>query len=187
MSAVQSSAFEAEQGLMPDAERMTDGDMADAGDTGFPDPEVPEQFAVSDRDTANWVVRKINEARAYRKNIEAYAAREKRRAEREEEFFRFRFERQLRDWAASEIAKLKGKRKTINLPAGSLSFRHAGPNLVIDDEEAVIDWARKNCPAAIQVSERLSRTTVKEHFEATGELPERGAHAEPSRETFRVS
>jgi hypothetical protein len=184
MSTVQLSAFETEQGLMPDAEGMTDA--PDAGDTGFPDPEVPEQFAVSDRDSANWVVRKINEARAYRKAVAVYAAREMKRAEREEEFFLFRFEGQLRAWAVSEIVKLKGRRKTINLPAGSLAFRTDGPKLVIDDDEKVIEWARGNCPEAVQISERLSRGVVKEHFEATGEVPKQGTHFEPEAERFFI-
>jgi phage host-nuclease inhibitor protein Gam len=187
MSNTQALATEADQEALSPCDEDASDEIAGSDAPDSTDPDVPEQFVVQDSESANWVIRKINEARAYRKAVASYAAREMKRAEREEEFFLFRFERQLRDWAASEVAKLKGRRKTINLPAGSLSFRHAGPSLVIDDDQAVIEWARISCPRAVQISERLSRSIVKEHFAATGELAERGVHVDPAREVFRVS
>jgi hypothetical protein len=34
--------------------------------------------------------------------------------------------------------------------------------------------------------EKLSRVIVKDHFEATGEMPTAGAHVEPAKERFFV-
>ena len=48
---------------------------------------VPETFAVDDAASANWLVRKIVETRAYAKHVKEWADGELRRAEREELFF----------------------------------------------------------------------------------------------------
>jgi len=54
-------------------------------------PEVPSTFAVTDAASANWVIRKIVEARAYAARVRHWSALEIRRAEREEQFFIRRF------------------------------------------------------------------------------------------------
>lgn len=58
-------------------------------------PLVPEQFSVKDAATASWVTKKINEARAYAKRVGAWADREIRRAERDEQFLMMRYGQQL--------------------------------------------------------------------------------------------
>src|SRR5687768_10409667 len=81
-----------------------------------------EGFSVNSDSTANWLVRKIAECRAYRERIERWAAMEIKRAEREEAFFMTRFGRQLETWARRQIAKQRG-RKSVKLPAGTVGFR----------------------------------------------------------------
>lgn len=187
------------QGVSEQAHERTSGDClaseatalaaAHAGKNGSEAadaPEVPEGFNVVDADTANWVVRKITGCDDEEKRIEEFAAKELSRVRRDREFFLFRYGRQLEEWGASEIAKLKGRRKTIRLPAGSLCFRHENAKLVIDNDLTVLEWARQHCPQAVHTSERLSRTVLKEHFEATGELPPAGVHVEPEQERFRI-
>ena len=44
--------------------------------------------------------------------------------EREEKTLMFLFGRQIEDWAKAEIEKLRGRRKSINLPGGTVGFRH---------------------------------------------------------------
>ena len=93
-------------------------------DTNF-EPAVDEGFCVRDESSANWVIRKIAECRSYAERVTVWAAAEIRRAEKEEEFFLFRFGGQLERWASEEIRKLKGRRKSLNLPAGAVGFRRA--------------------------------------------------------------
>src|SRR4051812_34057237 len=52
---------------------------------------VPERFAVTDEASANWLVRKVLEARRYAERVEAWAAAEMRRARRDEAFLLGRF------------------------------------------------------------------------------------------------
>lgn len=147
---------------------------------------LPSGFHIHDHESAAWVVRHIRTARAYGLRVREWAERERRRAECEEKRLLFMFGGQLRVWAQSEIAKLKGRRKSLSLPSGVLGFRASRASVVIDDEQAVLDWARKHCPSAIVVSERLSRTAFNEHVAATGEVPDVGVHLEAEREVFYV-
>jgi hypothetical protein len=148
---------------------------------------VPKTFEINSEQTANWLVKKVVTAREYAERTKKWAEQEVRRAEREEKTLLFLFGRQIETWAKGEIGKLNGRRKSICLPAGTLCFRHEGAKLVIDDEEAVVGWARHNCPMAIQTVEKLSRTAVKAHFEKSGEMPDVGAHIEPEQERFRIA
>jgi phage host-nuclease inhibitor protein Gam len=147
---------------------------------------VPKQFSICDSNTANWLVKKVVAAREYAERVKAWADAEVRRAEREEKTLMFLFGRQITAWTKDEIEKLNGKRKSLSLPGGSVGFRRINPLLIVDDEVAVIGWARRNCPPAIVTVEKLSKTVLKSHFEATGETPDAGVHVEPGCERFFI-
>ena len=98
----------------------------------------------------------------------------------------FLFGTALARWAEAKIKRLGGKRKSISLPAGGVGFRHSKPLLVVDDDQQVIVWAKAHCPAAIILTERLSKAALNEHLVTTGEMPVHGAHIEPEREHFYI-
>lgn len=147
--------------------------------------QVPERFEVRDEQTANWVVRRIVEARMYAERVQAWAEAEKRRARREEDFFTARFGLDIERWLRGELERRKGKAKSVPLPAGRVGLRHTGAKLEVLDPDAVLAWAREHCPEAIKHSESLRKTPLNEHFEATGELPE-GVHLQPPRDDFYI-
>jgi hypothetical protein len=147
---------------------------------------VPKQFCIEDEKTANWLVRRIVAARQYGEHIKEYAEQERRRAEREEAVLTYLFGKQLERWVKATIEKNGGRRKSICLPAATLAFRKVNAALQVDDEEAVLVWAKSNCPAAVVLTERLSRSELKAHFEQTGEMPDRGAHIEPEQDRFSI-
>ncbi len=177
-------------------------------------PAVPEDFHVQDEASANWVMRKIQEARAYAARVEEWAEAEKRRAQREEDFFMLRFGDELQRFAERTIAGLKG-RKSISLPAGRLGFRQEQGRLRVVDEPVLLDWARAHTPSAITVELRIdgcleaqleqwlsktapeyledapalrrqvSKTAINEHFKETGEIPE-GVEYDPGSTKFYV-
>ena len=149
-------------------------------------PQVCDSFAVTDDVSANWVVRKINEARAYSQRCSDWCANEQSKARRTEEFFLWRYGDQLLRWAQAKIVEQGGQRKSVNLPAGAVGFRRESAKVVVDDEQAVIRWAKTNCPALVTVMEKLSKSALNEHIEKTGELPTAGVHIEPERERFYV-
>lgn len=146
---------------------------------------APEGFSVRDEASANWVIRKIVEARAYAERVQTWAALESRRAEREERFFMQRFGPQLEVWARERIATLRGRRKMIRLPAGAVGFRTAPPHLSVLDESALLRWCKANLPLAIVVKEQVVKTTVKHHILTSGECPE-GAEVVPGGQRFYI-
>jgi hypothetical protein len=147
---------------------------------------VPKAFAIDCEEHANWLVRRIIMARAYASRVKQYAEQELRRAEREEQTLLFLFGRQIEAWAQSEIAQFKGRRKSLALPAGTVGFRKIAAKLVIDDEKVVLVWAKENCPSAVVVIEKLSKSVIDEQMRATGVVPDAGAHVEPEAERFYI-
>ena len=129
-----------------------------------------EQFSVRDESSANWLVRRVAECRAYRQHVEQWAALEIKRAEREEAFFITRFGAQLESWARRQIAKQHG-RKSVKLPAGTVGFRTEPARLSVTDEPALLAWCKTNLREAIQTVQRVLRSSVREHIDSTGELP----------------
>jgi hypothetical protein len=133
---------------------------------------VPKGFMVRDAGTASWVVRRIIEAREHAIRAKEWAASEHRRAHHEEYFFQMAFGRQLEEWARAQIDQLRGRRRSVSLPTGTVGFRQVGGSLIVQDDKAVVQWARIHCPSAVVVHEKLSVKIIKDHFEATGEIPE---------------
>jgi len=132
--------------------------------------DVPETFAVDDAASANWLVRKIVETRAYAKHVKEWADGELRRAEREELFFLHRYGRQLEDWARAEIAK--SRRKSIKLPAGTVGYRTEPPKLDVLDEAKLVAWCRTALPTALRIETHILKQHVKDHVVITGECPD---------------
>jgi hypothetical protein len=147
---------------------------------------VEPGFAVTDEKTANWVVWRIVAARIRAERAAAFAAAESNRAEREEKFYLVRFGSQLEQFAREKLAQMKGRGKTVRLPAGSLCFRAQPPHLVIEDEAAVLAWASAHAPALIRTVKTVSKSGLNEHVRMTGELPDRGVRVEGPLEKFSV-
>jgi hypothetical protein len=149
-------------------------------------PVVSEQFRIHDDASANWLVRKIVEARTYAKRCNEWCARDEARAQRDEEFLLFRFGEQLIAHARKRIGEQGARRKSLSLPAGVVGFRHEGPKLLVDDETAVIEWAKQHNPELVSTVERLSKSALNQHLEKTGEVPDVGVRIEPARERFYI-
>ncbi len=156
----------------------------DGGDAEFA-AMVPQQFEVSDRDTAEWLVRKIVEADAHVVRVKSQADREIRRTMRERDFLLLRYGPQLERWTQKELQNYKGRRKSVLLLSGTVGYRQVAAKLVVDDQPAVIKWAKRFCRAAVVSVERLSKTQLKNHLMATGEIPA-GTRLEAASQKFYV-
>lgn len=132
---------------------------------------APKNFSVVDLRSANWVIRKIHDARAYAEAVKEWAEAEAHRAQAEEDGLLLMFGPGLRAVLETEIERAKGRRKSVNLPAGTMGLRCEPQRLRVEDESAALEWARKHCPGAIRTTERISRTALNEHFARTGEAP----------------
>ena len=143
----------------------------------------PQPFVVDSLDGANWWLRKLTEARLYKRRVSEWAEREQRRADAEEARLHYLYGQQIRDWLHAHLFTTKAKAKSLNLPAGVIGFRRTGPTLSIADMPAALSWAKASCPSAIVVKETLLVTALKDHLRATGEIPD-GVAVIPQKESF---
>jgi hypothetical protein len=149
-----------------------------------PPPSAPDGFEVRDAASANWLVRKVNDARTYRSSVKAWAEAETRRSEREEQFFMERYGRQLETWAREQIDK--GRRKSVPLPAGVVGFRSEPLRLNVFDEPKIIAWCRHSLPDAIRVQTFIIKSSIRDYVDKTGECPD-GAEVCGGGQRFYVS
>lgn len=145
---------------------------------------LPPRFCILDEHSANWLVRRVMESRAYAERVKEWADQEVRRADREEKTLMYLFGHQIEAWVRSEVEKLNGKRKSLALPSGTVGFRKSGAKVVVDDEKVVLTWAKANCPAAVVVVEKLAKIILDTHIKETGHCPDQGIHIEPEVEKF---
>jgi hypothetical protein len=165
-----------------------------SGDTDVR-PWAPEGFHVHDETTANWLVRKIRECRAYAARVTAWAASEIHQAQSEERFFWERYGGELERWTAARLSN--SKRRSVPLPAGTIGFRQQPPSLLLTDPNALFDWLAVNLPPAVKVTVEVTggdaealaswlaaghcpgasvarhavRGVLRDHVRATGECP----------------
>jgi hypothetical protein len=171
---------------------------------------VPESFVIDHAQKASWAVRKVVEAREYAKRVQQWCERELRRAEQEEAWLLRRFGMELKAWAAAELERRGGRRKSLELPGGTLGFRRQAARVEIINEQAVITWSRSHFPIALKITveandaqgvqllrwheehgrdsrlqQRILRDPLNRHFAETGEVPE-GAGVRPAADEFYV-
>ena len=163
-----------------------DDSPLDAISGGMAESDCKPVFCIDNPERANWLVRRVLEARAYGDRVRTWAEQEQNRADRDEARMMYLFGRQLQDWATQELAGQHGQRKSINLPAGIIGFRQTVMQLRIDNQPAVMEWARERLPEAIIIKESLSKAAINEHFAATGEIPDAGITVEPAQEKFYI-
>jgi phage host-nuclease inhibitor protein Gam len=147
--------------------------------------DIDESFHVRDEQSANWVLRKIVEERAYRQRVQQWCDAETRRSERREQFLMLRFGAELAEWTKQQLQKQFGKRRSIHLPSGTLGFRTTPPKLVVADESRLITWCRRHLPSAIKIVEHVLKSEVHSHIKTTGEVPE-GAEISGGEDRFFV-
>ena len=175
---------------------MTVGTEVLSADVNPEESPAAEEFRVRDGQTANWLVRKVVEARAYAERVESWAAAEIRRAQHEERWLLNRYGHQLRDWLETELLARGGRRRSVKLPAGKVGLRTHPSALVTTDEVALFHWCRDHLPEALRMRldarghaanlldnlirergielhsrQEVMLTLVRKAVEATGELP----------------
>lgn len=146
-----------------------------------------ESFVVRDEASANWVVRKIVEARQYRERVKGWAEFEITRSRRDEERLLYLYGGQLEAWAKLEIERRGRRTRSLNLPAGRVGFRKRRPKITIEDPAAVLVWAKAACPEAVVIVQRISRAKIEDHLCATGELPPAGIHIDGGDNRFFIT
>lgn len=157
---------------------------------------VREPFSVRDAQTANWLIRKVKESRAYAERVCKWAEAELRRTKQEERFLLERYGPQLEKWLAQKLSDDGWRRKSLALPAGRAGLRAKRATAAVDNLEALTSWCKQNLieacqlrltarsaqavwvaellrsgPSDVKISEVIDRAILNDHIRRTGELP----------------
>lgn len=119
-------------------------DLAGAQVTGH-------EFAIDNEQAANWLARRIKHEREYAQRVGAWAASEIQMAERREKHLLQRFGRQLEDWLRHRLSDDGGRRRSVNLPAGTIGFRQQPLSLCVSESEEVWNWCRRKLVDAVKL------------------------------------
>jgi hypothetical protein len=134
--------------------------------------EQPDAFAVTDEASANWVLGKWQDEDAAIAGLEEARQRQHKAIDenfdrkiqihvRRKNWLSWRFLGQLKEYAESALSD--GKRRTLALTNGCLSFRRKPASTKIDvtDLRKAVAWCEENEPTAIKVSTSILTTPLK--------------------------
>jgi phage host-nuclease inhibitor protein Gam len=159
-------------------------------------PSVGHAWRIENLDSADWALRRLGDLEQEMAENEAIAARRieeirirtsllNERAMRGAAFFRMRLT-EYAERSRTELLK-GGKKKTRQLPSGSIAYRSKGGGLVKADADVLLAWAKEQ-PVELEllrVKEEPAWDAIKKRFEATGEVPP-GTDVEPEREEIVI-
>jgi hypothetical protein len=85
---------------------------------------------------------------------------------------RWRYGQPMQAQVELDLAKQRGKKRSVSYPTGTAGFRASGgrEHVVVENEVMAIGHAESICPAAVVVHKHLLVTKVLEHTKATGEI-----------------
>ncbi|HEV2293571.1 MAG TPA: hypothetical protein VGR35_06925 [Tepidisphaeraceae bacterium] len=171
---------------------------------------VQREFVVDSEEAANSLVRSVKHEREYACRVEVWAATEIKRARRREEYLLQRYGHQVEAWLRRRLEGERDRRRSINLPAGSVGFRAAPAKVHVTDTTALLTWVKANLIDALQVqvsavgsdasrlaewqaaeglesqlTESVSKRLVNAYVAEIGELPE-GTGLEPAHDQLQI-
>lgn len=169
--------------LYDDLENHLTADAPDGQPDGVP-------FVVDSLERADWAARKVARARRILAEAELVAEAEQRRIGEWIDDRRARCEQDT-EFLLGLLESYHRKRldddpkvKTISLPGGAtLVARKSPDSLVVEDEAAAIEWCHEFCSAAVVVTERLDKPTLKR---AVGLIDAPGVRLQAGEVTFKV-
>lgn len=150
--------------------------------------EIKPAFIVDSKDAAEWVLERMSEcdgeilaltarrdALVKNLNTQIDATRKKR------DWLDLRFKGELCFWAGEVLAG--AKQRFVQTAFGRVTFRKTPGSIKVADVVAALDWARKNAPDAVKVTESVVVTPLKGR---EAELPEGVFEVMAPGESFKV-
>ena len=101
-----------------------------------------ERFVLDSEEKVNWLLCKLANLEAERNRVKAQSEKMLTMLDSEINGLRFRFEDDLRAFTAERLAQSGGRRKSVHLLQGTLSFRTVPASLKIADPQAALDYAK---------------------------------------------
>jgi phage host-nuclease inhibitor protein Gam len=151
-------------------------------------PVLREVFVVDSEAKVNWLLSLLANLDAEAARIKAQTDTRLRQIANERQGLLYQYEADLKAFAAQEIAKQKGKRKSVVLMQGTLSFRTVPASVKVADDESAFAYAVAEGLAAAQktvLNKEEYRKLAEARLLETGEqLP--GIEVTPEQEAFSI-
>jgi len=143
----------------------TDDELTADLDDYIAEPLFAAPDAPKDAERANYLLRRLTRITENADQVKALADAEAQRIadwkaerlgvlEREQAWIESALEGFMRE------AVRTGSSKTMHLPNGTLTVRAARSRVIVDDEPALIEWAKDNAPAAVKVTESVLKGQI---------------------------
>ncbi len=110
----------------------------------------PCAFVPTDAAGVDWVLRKMNAARAEAALIRQNAELMARACERQADALEWKYGAALQTWLRAEIDG--GKKKSVRLYHGVVGLRTKPAGVCVTDPAAALGWAQENLPAAVTLT-----------------------------------
>lgn len=142
-----------------------DNDLTADLDDFIAEPLFAAPDAPKDAERANYLLRRLTRISENLDQVNAVVAAEVQRIadwkaeragvlEREQAWVEHALEGFMRE------AVRTGSSKTMHLPNGTLTVRAARSRVIVDDEAAVLEWAKANAPEAVKVTESVLKGQI---------------------------
>jgi phage host-nuclease inhibitor protein Gam len=124
-----------------------------------------ERFVLDSEEKVNWLLRKLANLEAEKQRVTAQYQTMMAALESDERSLRFRFENDLRAFAAKKLAEGGNRRKTVHLLQGSLSFRTLPQALKVQDVTSAIAFARMTGLPCLEMltEEKFNANVYRQH------------------------
>lgn len=131
-----------------------------------------DRFVVDNDSKAEWAMSKIFEARAKYDRLKNWYEEQLEGAKKECEDRVAFFSSMLADYLEKVPAHItKGGQRKYALPSGTLIQTPPSVDYIVDDEEQIKEWARKNQPGMLKIEVNISKLRLNRYIEETGEIP----------------
>jgi len=151
--------------------------LDDALDLDVPfDEAMPGHWQITDPGSADWALRKLGKVDAEAHQVSELAEQQIAAIEAWRGAEHGRLGTQREHWEAllGHYHRLRleedEKAKTIRLPHGTLTARKLPDGIVIEDEDALLKWAKTEAPDYVRVREDLNHSAIKAAVLKSGEI-----------------
>ena len=150
-------------------------------EVGGGEVDTAEAFLPDTAEKVDWVLGKMNAARAEAKLIRENAELMAREAERRAEALEWKYGANLQTWLRAELGE--GKKKSVRLFHGVLGYRQKPAGVSVTDPAAALSWAQENLPAAVTLN--LDKKALSDALLTNGEAAD-FARLNPAEEVFYI-
>jgi hypothetical protein len=154
-------------------------------------PRADYSLVVSDTKSATYVARLKSQIALVRENLEKRYREALSRLDAQDAVIDKRVGNTLETWVKANLPvdiKTGKQARSVDLTYMTAKLRKIAENLAIEDEVAVLNWAKEHAEECykVKVDEVIDKKALNAHWKKTGEVPP-GCEVTPEHDSFSLS